>query len=105
MALNLLVESISRLRSAKWPTSKVLLHAGAAAGNKILFVSRSNQHKLQVTCHRCTTTLFVIAQLAEMGCANGLHLNKIVIFEVGLSDLDDSFQRSFNRSSKNKTEC
>ena len=58
-----------------------------------------------MTRHRCTTTLFVIAQLAEMGCANGLHLNEIVIFEVGLSDLDDSFQRSFNRSSKNKTEC
>ena len=46
---------------------------------RILFPSRSNQHKLQVTLHSYTIALFALAQVAEMGHANSLHLNEICL--------------------------
>ena len=51
-----------------------------------------------MTHHRCNITMFAMAQVAEMSCANALQLNKIVIFEVELCDLEDIFEWLFNRS-------
>ena len=59
-----------------------------SAGDKSLFVSRSNQPKLQVTRHRCSTTLFAMAQAAEMDGADVLHVNEMTILIFHFFDDD-----------------
>ena len=60
-------------------SSWVLPSGAALAEDKNLFLSGSNQHKLQVTRRGYPIALFALAQVAKMGSANSLPLNEILI--------------------------